>query len=165
MAVDHDVAEYCRILQQRHEQAGAGAAELDQRDAVGVAALIGLGGDEVGNVDDPLSFKDPRRTGSRSIDSRGVAGIVLGVSRRHAPCRSKAKALAVVGSQLAELRAAQPHRLFEHRVENRGEVAGRGIDDLQYLGGRGLLSERLVALGSALGKLALQIGYEPLGGG
>ena len=34
---------------------------------------------------------------------------------------------------------AQAHRLFEHRVEHRREVAGRGIDDLQHLGGRGLL--------------------------
>jgi len=38
-----------------------------------------------------------------------------------------------------EGRIAQPRCLFEHRVEHRGEVAGRGIDDLQYLGGRGLL--------------------------
>jgi len=76
-------------------------------------------------VDDLLSFKDPRRTGSRSVDPRGVTGIVLGVSGRHAPCSSEAKALAVIGSQLAELRAAQPHRCFEHRVEYRGEIAGR----------------------------------------
>ncbi len=34
---------------------------------------------------------------------------------------------------------AQPYCLFEHRVEHRREVAGRGIDDLQHLGGRGLL--------------------------
>ena len=39
------------------------------------------------------------------------------------------------------------HRLFEHRVEHRREVAGRGIDDLQHLGGRGLLLQRLARLG------------------
>jgi len=36
-------------------------------------------------------------------------------------------------------RTAQAVRLFQDRVEYRGEIAGRGIDDLQYLGGRGLL--------------------------
>ena len=35
------------------------------------------------------------------------------------------------------------HCLFEHRVEYRREVAGRGIDDLQHFGGRGLLFQRL----------------------
>jgi hypothetical protein len=53
-------------------------------------------------------------------------------------------------------------RLVEHRIEDRGEVAGRGVDDLQHLGARGLLLQRLVTLGFALGKLTLQIGYELL---
>ena len=38
-------------------------------------------------------------------------------------------------------------RLFQHRVEHRREVAGRGVDDLQHLGGRGLLLQRLARLG------------------
>jgi hypothetical protein len=33
--------------------------------------------------------------------------------------------------------------LLQYRVEYRREIAGRRIDDLQHLGGRGLLSERL----------------------
>jgi len=41
----------------------------------------------------------------------------------------------------------QPHRLFEHCVEHRREVAGQGIDDLQHLGGGGLLLQRLARLG------------------
>src|SRR5215467_13060415 len=36
--------------------------------------------------------------------------------------------------------------LFQYRVEYRREVAGRGIDDLQYLRGRGLLLQRLARL-------------------
>ncbi|HVC54610.1 MAG TPA: hypothetical protein VND95_01565, partial [Stellaceae bacterium] len=38
-------------------------------------------------------------------------------------------------------------RFIKDRVEHRGEVAGRGIDDLQHLGGRGLLFEGLARLG------------------
>jgi hypothetical protein len=54
-------------------------------------------------------------------------------------------------------------RCFQYCIEHRREIARRGIDDLQYLGDRGLPLQRLVALGSALGKLPLQIGYELLG--
>ena len=49
-------------------------------------------------------------------------------------------------------------------------MPGDALNDLQHLGGRGLLFERLVTLGCsliklgpALGKLTLQIGYELLG--
>src|SRR5215470_932456 len=42
---------------------------------------------------------------------------------------------------------APRHRLFEHGIEHRGEVAGRGVDDLQHLGGCGLLCQGLARLG------------------
>ena len=41
----------------------------------------------------------------------------------------------------------KPHRLFQHRVEHRRQIAGRGVDHLQHLGGRGLLFQRLALLG------------------
>jgi hypothetical protein len=41
--------------------------------------------------------------------------------------------------------------------------AGRRIDHLQHLGGRGLALQRLVTLGFALGKLMFQISYQLLG--
>jgi hypothetical protein len=61
--------------------------------------------------------------------------------------RNRMEALAVICPQIAVGRFAQPHRLFEHRVEDRGEVARRAVDDLQYLGGRGLLLQSLARLG------------------
>jgi hypothetical protein len=53
---------------------------------------------------------------------------------------------AVVGPEGAHLGLAQPRRLFEHRFEHRGEVAGRSIDDLQHLGSRGLLLQGFASL-------------------
>ena len=47
--------------------------------------------------------------------------------------------LAVPRQHHAEGGLAEIDRLFQDRVEHWGEVAGRGVDDLQYLGGRGLL--------------------------
>jgi hypothetical protein len=81
----------------------------------------------------------------------------------HAPQSHGAKALAVVPPQRPECCFAEPGSLFEHRVEHRREVAGRAVDDLQHLGHRRLSRQSLVALGSALGKLALQIGVDLLG--
>src|SRR5258707_6418345 len=62
--------------------------------------------------------------------------------------RHKAKELAVIGSKLTVGGFAQARRLFEHSIEYRGEVAGRGIDDLQHLSGRGLLLQSLTRLGN-----------------
>src|SRR6202043_4163905 len=42
---------------------------------------------------------------------------------------------------------AQAQRLIEDGVEYRCEVAGGGVDDLQHLGGRGLLLQSLARLG------------------
>jgi hypothetical protein len=68
-----------------------------------------------------------------------------------------------VSVQEAECTSEEPQRLFQNCLEHRREIAGLGINDLQHLGGRGLLLQRLVPLRSALGKLTLQIGYELLG--
>ncbi len=58
---------------------------------------------------------------------------------------------AVKAVEHAEGRLAEMHGFFEHGVEHGREVAGRGVDDLQYLGGRGLLLERLALFGEAPG--------------
>ena len=42
---------------------------------------------------------------------------------------------------------AEAYRLFQHRIEHRRQIAGRGVDHLQHLGGRGLLFQRLPLLG------------------
>ena len=59
----------------------------------------------------------------------------------------------VIGEKMTEARSAQPHRPIEHCVEYWLEVATRGIDDLQYLGGRGLLLTRFGKFSLMLGKL------------
>ena len=66
----------------------------------------------------------------------------------------------------------EAHRLFQHRVEHRGKLAGRGVDDLQDFGGCGVLltrfgkfSRALGKLGLAFGKLTFEIGYSLLGTG
>src|SRR5215471_17850233 len=65
---------------------------------------------------------------------------------RVASCREGAECLAIAKQQAAVGGTAKGVGLLQNRVEDRGEVAGRRIDDLQYLGGCGLLFERLTRL-------------------
>src|SRR3979411_3490733 len=55
---------------------------------------------------------------------------------------------AIEGAQHRVGSAAEPPRSLNHRVEHRGEVAGRGIDDAEHLGGRGVLLQGLTRLGN-----------------
>jgi hypothetical protein len=57
------------------------------------------------------------------------------------------KTLAIKEPQEPKCRPAQTRGVVEHLVENRLELTGRGIDDLQYLSGRGLLLQVLARLG------------------
>ena len=57
------------------------------------------------------------------------------------------EALAVETHERAKGGFAEPQSSFKHRVEHRREVTGRGIDDLQYLGGRSLLFQSVARLG------------------
>src|SRR5215469_12882418 len=53
------------------------------------------------------------------------------------------KAAAVARPERAEIGLAEPPRLFEHRIEDGFKIAGRRVDGLQHLRGRGLLLQRL----------------------
>src|SRR5437660_816034 len=71
----------------------------------------------------------------------------FGIGSRHAAMRSRSETLVVIGPQYAKPGFAQPYGFFEHSAEHRGEIAGRGVDDLEDLGGRGLLLQSLARLG------------------
>jgi hypothetical protein len=55
--------------------------------------------------------------------------------------------LAVPELQAAKGDRAKLMRLLQDRVEHRGEIAGRAVDDPQHLGGRGLLLQGLARIG------------------
>ena len=60
--------------------------------------------------------------------------------------RHRSEALTVIGSECTERRLAQPHRPFQHCIEDRSEIPRRGIDDAKHFGGRGLLLQRFARL-------------------
>src|SRR5207248_3147147 len=65
----------------------------------------------------------------------------------HVAHRGRAEMVAIAQKQAAVRAAAQIVRFFEDRFEYWGEVAGRGIDDPEHLGGGGLLLQGLACLG------------------
>ena len=103
-------------------------------------------------MDKRLSVTVPR--GDTPFASRHrIARQELGIGCRNAPRANGTELLSIGDTHYAECRIAEPHRLVEHRIEHRREIAGRGIDDLEDLGGRGLLVERLARLGDEPGVL------------
>src|SRR5215471_13283317 len=60
---------------------------------------------------------------------------------------NRAKIFAIEELQAPDVDPAKAERLLQDRVEHRRQIARRGIDDLQYLGGCGLLLQGLARLG------------------
>ena len=56
--------------------------------------------------------------------------------------------LSVEAPQMAINRLGQAYGLLQHSVEHRREVPSGRIDDLQYLGGRGLARQRRAQFGT-----------------
>jgi hypothetical protein len=111
-------------------------------------------------MDDVLSLHDQRRTRTWAVDGWGSCS-VFRICSRQAAHRRGMPTLAIESVQLTEIGAAETHRPFEHRIEHRGEVAGRTVDDLQNLGHGRLSRQCLIKLGSAFGKLAGEISNGP----
>jgi hypothetical protein len=57
--------------------------------------------------------------------------------------RSDTKNLSIAEIHVSESGLANAHRVCEYGLENRLQLPGRRRDDLQHLGGRGLLLQRL----------------------
>src|SRR5213078_2406478 len=68
------------------------------------------------------------------------------ISRRCAEHRCRAHVLAVISPQDSKTRLTKLNRFFEHRIENGGQITRRRVDNLENLGGRGLLVQCLAGL-------------------
>jgi hypothetical protein len=91
----------------------------------------------IGNVDKGGPGEQRRK--NRGLAKADPAGQFLGPVLRVAAHGDTPKGVALEQKQRAARRTAVRVRLFQYRLEDWLQLAGRGIDDLQYLGGRGLL--------------------------
>ena len=146
LPVNREVAEHHLIFKQRHAKRTSRTTEIDDRASVWLACSIGLRIRHIDDVYDPLTCKSPGgpRAGTKLWR---LALQIIGIGARHAPCADRVKAFSIIDMQHAKGGLAKARRFFEHRVEHRREVTGRGIDDLQDLGGCGLLLQGFARLG------------------
>ena len=131
------------VLAQRHRQHGADTADLGYApEAWSVARWSTQASAMWTNA-----FAVNQRSRDRMVWPCERPGAAPRPIVRGSRGRDQRKQFAVVRSQGAVVGIAERMRLIENRVEHRREVAGRGIDDLQDLGGRGLLLQCLARLG------------------
>src|SRR6266446_9974238 len=127
---------------------------------MGITAPVKIIVFRVGSMDNRFACEHARHDAPRSGWSRTASK--LGKGDRRSPNGYGTHPLALGNYKFAERRLAKTHRLLQHCIEHRGEIAGRGIDNLQDLGGGGLLFACIdefalerVALGGACVELAL----------
>ena len=73
-------------------------------------------------------------------------------------CRRGPELVAIVNRQMTVSRAAEAVRFLQNRIEHGREIAGRGIDHPQHLGGGSLLFQRFARLGNEPRVLHREIG-------
>src|SRR5262245_1661680 len=83
----------------------------------------------------------------RIVWTKGVALPQSICETRHTVHCDGAKLLSIIELKAPVGDVAEAVRLVQNRVEHRGEIARRGVDDTQYLGGRRLLLQGLARLG------------------
>ena len=88
----------------------------------GVAGPLHL---HVGNVNDLFSPSDTIKGRSRPHADDGFAPPFLQVGLRRTMKRNVPKRIALDQEQVSEFGSANPHRAFQHGLENRFQFAGR----------------------------------------
>src|SRR5262249_45485561 len=137
LAVDNHCAEQNVVFEQgdRDLAADATAISLLSETRTCMVDVLFL---DIRDMDYSLAVADSSQRSTWTRSNRAELRRPFDIARWTAN-RGEVENFAVIGKHVTVSRLAESDRPFEHRVEHRGEVAGRGIDDLQHLGGRGLL--------------------------
>lgn len=162
-AIDDNSTEEVALRAQGNTYPDSYAATINYYAMLGIRP-VGLG---VGRIDDMNDWCDAQDQveGLSGGRANGAALLVPFGKIHRAMNRDAKKGFAVEGEQIAVGRFPRRRCSFQHRVEHRLEVAGRGIDDAEHLGGSGLLSARFVELGGARDDLPLEFRNGLMGGG
>jgi len=145
-AVDGHRTKRSSVFEHRHHHKGAGFKDIDKLLKWLQALDVCRFSRGVRNMFKLLCLGEATERSFRINVEHFFALSHLGKGRRHAMQRDRVKALAIIGHQDAETGLGKPRRLLQRRLENGSKVAWRGIDDLQYLGGRSLLLQCLARL-------------------
>ena len=92
-------------------------------------------------------LRSPQETVHRGAGKNLIwLAVIFGQLGRDAALGHNMDQLTIKPGHEAERGFAQPQRPFQHRVEDRGEIAGRGVDDAEHLRCGGLLFQGFARL-------------------
>ena len=146
LAIDGDHADQLALLEHRHHENGARAGRLGERYRPGLAIEVGRFSSEVGDVLHPPGLGNASKGILRTKTENRIAEPQLRPRRRSAVHRGYTKGITFVQQKIAKLGLADARGVLQHRLEHRLQFARRARDDLQHVGGRGLLLQRLAQL-------------------
>src|SRR5262249_17302968 len=135
--MDDNRAEQRFVLTECHHYPGADPARVNKL-PIGRVGAVDLFLSGVGQVDGVLTARHPTE---RSVgEQRGGAFLSHRFDKLRIPAQChRVSTLALDAPDVSVSGIAQVQCLFQYRIKYRPEVAGRGIDDLQYLRGTRLL--------------------------
>src|SRR4029079_554343 len=142
VAINGHRADHIVIAKHRYGYDRTRAAKLDQFNRGRSTLAVGSRVSHVSQVDDLLGG-DGGGQGAlwmRDEDLVEPHGDKFGwhIAKRHVPHRAALNQI-----HHPKFGAADPHRILQHPVKDRGQIAWRRTDHLKHIGGRGLLLERL----------------------
>jgi hypothetical protein len=138
------MSEQLLILAQRYAKERADATEISRRAVHDMARSIGLGGSDIGVLDEALATQEALVLAADKMCRCLLEE--LGISWWRTSAGRGVHPLAVIGPQRAKFRLAKETRLFEHCLEYRGKIAGRRIDNPKHFGCCGLLLQGFARL-------------------
>ncbi len=155
LPIDDDGADQLSFLEHRHRQQRPDAGDFYTNDGKRIALLVRLFLPQVGDVDHLLCQRNAAEAAARSRMEQLVLADVR-IARRRVKHGDGPKCVVVTKKHIAEIRSADTGCVLQHGLENRLKIAGRAADDLEHVGGGGLLLQRFRKIVGALAQFVEQ---------
>ena len=141
LAVDGKDADQLVVLEHRNVKDGPEASEIDGSHEDRFALDVGWLRRDIDDMNRLLRLDDAAEGSSRTRSLRSALP-ELGKCWRHSEHCSRTPCAILKTEQNTETGLADAHRIRQHGLEHGLKFAGRAGDDLQHVGGRGLLLQR-----------------------
>src|SRR5262245_53741405 len=149
LPIDSDSTNQVVLLEHRHDQKRPSSGNLGNR-------LIGIFRSDVSDVCDLPRVSDTVEDTGRATRRNRIALAISSPRLRRIVQRNVPEYIAFVEQQVAEAGLADANGVLKHSLEHWLQFAGRAADDLQHVGGSGLLLQRFREIVGALAQLIEQ---------
>src|SRR5262249_50670440 len=141
-----NIAEQSSVLAERHHQQCTGAGEFDSL-PLQTSKFRGAVSCSRRQIDDVDVLPPQQLLPEMSGHEGEPTAHVFCEAFRHSARRNRAEPFPVIRHKRAACGTTKSVRVLQDCIKYWRDVAGRGVDDPQYLGGGSLSSQRIVTLG------------------